>query len=502
MNYPGDPGCTNSGQAYTRHNELGPRIGFAWAPDLGPISGGQGKLAIRGGFGMYYNRSEEETSLQTLGTPPFGITSFGAGDFSGRPQFANPYADINNGKKQSSNGAAGGPLSQAAQPNRFPYVAPGAGAPVDFSQFGQIFNISGYGPSFRAPYSENFQLSLEREMPSQIVARLSYVGSLGRHNQTAYEGLPVTPAGHAACLASQACIADADNQAIDFTSHTITTDPNFAEMGLVGSFATSSYHSLQASVQKAPTHGLSFQMSYTYAHAQDSGSSFENSGFGSSGQRGYNQYDTTHNWGDSLFDARHRLVFSPIYVVPSFKSGNWYSPLNLALSGWEVSAITTLATGMPFDISYAGGSSSSLWCADANSFYACPDAPNTIAPINRNFNIRSRIAASGNRTQYFAKTSWAAETIGTFGNTHRNPFHGPGINNTNLVLAKNFNLSADGARRLQIGMESDNAFNHTQFANPTSTWVDTVPTSTTTSFGQISSAATARQTLLRAKIYF
>jgi hypothetical protein len=501
LNYPGDPGCTFSGQAYTRYNEFGPRIGFAWAPDLGVISG-QGKLSIRGGFGIYYNRSEEETSLQTLGTPPFGITSFGAGDFAGRPQFANPYADINNGKKQSSGGNAGGPLPQASQPNRFPYVAPTAGQAVNFSQYGQIFNISGYGPDFRAPYSENFQLSVEREMPSQIVARLSYVGSLGRHNQTAYEGIPVTPAGHAACLASPACIADADNQAIDFTSHTTATDPNFAEMGLVGSSASSSYHSLQASVVKGLTRGLQFQLSYTYAHAQDSGSSFENSGFGSNGQRGYNQYDTTHNWGDSLFDARQRLVFSPIYVVPSLKSGSWYSPLNLAVSGWQVSGIMTLATGLPFDISYAGGSSNSLWCSDQNSFYACPDAPNQIASINKNFNIRSRISASGNRVQYFAKTSWAAETIGTFGNTHRNPYHGPGINNTNMILAKNFNLSADGVRRLQLRMESDNVFNHTQFANPNSTWADSVPASTTTGFGQISSAASARQTQLAAKIYF
>ena len=400
-------------------------------------------------------------------TPPFGITSFGAGDFTGRPQFANPYADINGGNKQSAGGNAGAPLPKASQPNRFPYVAPTAGQAVDFSQYGQIFNISGYGSDFRAPYSENIQLSVEREFPSQVVARLSYIGALGRHNQTAYEGIPITPAGHAACLASSACSNDPDNQALTYAgTHTATLDPNFAEMGLVGSAATSSYHSLQGYVNKSTTHGLQFQLSYTYAHAQDGASSFENSGFGSSGQRGYNQYDTTRNWGDSLFDARHRLVFSPIYVVPSLKSGNWYSPLNLLVSGWQVSGIMTVATGLPFDISYAGGTSLSLWCADNSSFYACPDAPNTIAPINKNFNIRTRIPASGNRVQYFAKTSWAPETLGTFGNTHRNPFHGPGINNTNMILAKNFNLSADGARRLQLRMESDNVFNHTQFANP------------------------------------
>lgn len=498
LNYPGDPGCTFSGQAYTRYSEFGPRIGFAWAPDLGPISGGAGKLSVRGGFGIYYDRTEEETSLQTLNTPPFGITSQGAGDFTGRPQFANPYADINNGNRQSANGVAGAPLPKASQPNRFPYVAPVAGAPVDFSQYGQIVNISGYSPSFRAPYSENIQLSVEREMPSQIVARLSYVGSLARHNQAGFEGIPITQAGHDACLVTPACFNDPDNQALTYAgTHTTATDPNFAEMGQVGSPATASYHSLQASVLKAPTHGLFFQLSYTYAHSQDSASSFENSGFASNGQRGYNQYDTSRNWGDSLFDVRHRLVFSPVYTVPSFKGGNWYSPLNLALSGWEVSGIMTLATGMPFDISYGGFAvSTSLRCAINSSFYACPDAPNQIAAINKNFNHRAK--NGGNSTTYFAQTSWAPETLGTFGNTHRNPYHGPGINNTNMIIAKNFSLSADGVRRLQLRMESDNVFNHTQFSNPNSTWADS-PAST---FGQITSAAASRVSQLAAKIYF
>lgn len=69
--YPGDHGCYNSGQATTRYSELGPRFGFAWAPDLGWISdGGSRKFAVRGGFGIYYNRTEEESSLQTLETPP------------------------------------------------------------------------------------------------------------------------------------------------------------------------------------------------------------------------------------------------------------------------------------------------------------------------------------------------------------------------------------------------------------------------------------------------
>ncbi|HEY4356535.1 MAG TPA: carboxypeptidase regulatory-like domain-containing protein [Acidobacteriaceae bacterium] len=511
IGYPGDNGCTISGQAYTRYTEAGPRVGFAWAPNLGKFSAGDSKkFSIRGGFGIYYDRSEEETSLQTLETPPFGISSNGVRDYNGGvPTFADPYKDITTGALACGSGCG----------NKFPYIPPTAGqASKDTFAAGEPLDISTYGSGFRAPYAENFQLSVEREFPSRVVARVSYVGSLARHNQITYDGNPETAAGHAACLAGNEnsvvaggtinCTTNRANQQYFFpqnfqyasTYDSNSGTPGYTSIGTVGSEGASSYHALQAEVNKAPSHGLSFQLSYTYSHALDNGSSFENSGFGGS-VRGYNQFQQSLNYGDSNFDARQRLVFAPIYQVPFKHGGSAFSIYNLALAGWQVSGITTLATGFPFDISYGGSSSSSLWCSSNWSFYACPDVPNQVAPLVR-ANPRVRIATAGNRGQYFLKTSFAAEAIGTFGNEHRNPYHGPGINNTNMILAKNFNLGADGVRRLQLRMESDNVFNHTQLSNPASAWADTVPNSSTTSFGQISSAAAARQTQLAAKFYF
>ena len=202
--YPGDPGCTNAGRATMHYGEFGPRLGFAWSPDIGRISGGPGKLSIRGGFGIYYNRTEEESSLETLGTPPFGFTSAGAADLGGKPSLVNPFADINGSSTNS-------------EANRFPYAQPTAGSPAKFAL--PIFNISGFDPSFRAPYAENFQLTVERELPSKIVARVSYVGSLGRRNQAAFEANPETAAGHAACLANQNCIDNQADQAFDYPAN-------------------------------------------------------------------------------------------------------------------------------------------------------------------------------------------------------------------------------------------------------------------------------------------
>jgi hypothetical protein len=201
-------------------------------------------------------------------------------------------------------------------------------------------------------------------------------------------------------------------------------------------------------------------------------------------------------------------VFSPIYISPfARKDLAWYHPLNLALAGWQVSAIVTEATGFPFDVSYAGGSSNSLWCSSSNQFYACPDVPVQNGKLVT-VNPRSKTlgALTGDRWFDNSGLTFTPEQIGSFGNASRNVYHGPGTNNTNMILAKNFILSADGVRRLQLRMESDNVFNHTQFANPASGVSNTFNTATQggfpTTFGQITSAAAARQTQLAAKIYF
>ncbi len=490
MVFPGDPGCTDSAQAYTHHNEFGPRIGFAWAPDLGRISGAQGKFSVRGGFGIYYNRSEEESALQTLNMPPFGFSSGGAADFGGSPQFVNPFADINNGQT-----ITGGTKSEA---NRFPYTFPVAGQSPPFPS--SIFNISSFDSSFRAPYAENFQLSIERELPSKIIARIGYVGSLGRREQITPEGNYETAAGHAACVANPACVAARNTQALSFPGNTIGGSSVIAEEGEVASEGSSSYNSLQASLTKGMTRGLQFQLSYTYAHALDNGSSFEDSGFGGylvlpgnvGAIRGYNQYNKSLNYGDSAYDVRHNLVFSPVYTVPSLHGQSTFSPLNLALSGWQISGIMQLSSGEPYDIAYYFGSAHSLYCSVYLSFYNCPDIPEQTAPLVKQ-NPRAR-NASGN-SPYFSPGSFATEPIGSFGNIHRNPYHGAGINNTNLILAKNFTLSSDGTLRLQLRLESDNVFNHTQFNLPDGNFADGT-------FGQITSARNARQTQLGAKIYF
>jgi hypothetical protein len=499
LNYPGDPGCNNASGATIKYTGFGPRFGFAWAPQLGFLSAGdQKKLSLRGGYGIYYNRTEEESSLQNLSDPPFGLNSSGAVDNGGvtNPGFANPFQNL----------AVAGP--SGIYPNKYPFVPPVAGASPNFTPY-TPFTLSQYNPAFRSPYSENVQLTVEREFPGRAVARVSYVGTFGRHNQAVIEGNPETQSGHDACLTTPACSGTLtttglrNQQSRNYPTHTLYGYPNanglndFTSMGMISSIAASNYNSLQLSVDKSLTHGLQFQASYTYSHALDNASSFEGSGFGGTNGRGYNQFFPGLNYGNSTFDYRNRFVIAPVYVIPFKTSGGTFSLTNMLLAGWEVTGIATFATGSPFDI-YSSGTSNSLWCSSSSTFYACPDIPTQTAPLIRGnlrqMNVNSA-GVSNNTTTFFQTSTFAPEPIGSFGNVARNRYHGPGINNTNFIVGKNFSISSDGARYVQIRMESDNVFNHTQFLNPTANF-------TSGNFGLVTSAAAARQTQLAAKIYF
>jgi hypothetical protein len=492
LNYPGDPGCNDASGAKTKYGDFGPRLGFAYAPDFGFLSAGASKkLSIRGGYGIYYNRSEEETSLQNLGVAPFGQNSNGAVDYGAlNPSFANPYIDLNTGKTYA---------------NKFPFVPPTVGGPSpNFTQYEPMY-LSEVSPNNRSPYSENYQLTIEREFPGQTVARASYVGTLGRHNQITYEGNPITQAGHDRCLADPVC-SSPSVRGLQPTRYPLNTQYGFADaniggrndfngIGIISTSGSSNYNSLQLSVDKGLTHGLQMQASYTLAHGLDDGSSFENSGFG--GVRGYNQYNKSLNYGNSAYDARHRFVVAPIYTVPFKHGSSFYNPINIALSGWQISGIATFATGFPFDL-YTSVGSLSLYCGSSSSYYACPDNPNQTGPIvygNDRTMVTNASGASLNRTTWFTPSAFSTEALGTFGNTSRNKYHGPGAENIDAVLAKNFSISSDGTRYVQIRMTSSNALNHTQFSNPTANISSGL-------FGQITSAAAGRQTQLAAKIYF
>jgi hypothetical protein len=476
--FPGDKGCTPSGYN-TGYAHFGPRLGFAWAPHWGWLTGGPGKFSIRAGVGVYFNRAEEELTLQNLLAPPFSLIDTGIGDVGGQPSFAAPFTDIATGN---------------SIPNKYPFTPPPAGSAVDF-EFFEPFSLNVLDPNMAVPYAVNYNLTVQRELPGQMILTVAYVGASARHLVRAYELNPgINPA---ACAASTFCVQQRNLQGFFFPENFKYPDANslglliFGSVGQQATDGTSQYHSLQASVNKRFSHGLEFLAAYTYSHSIDFASSFENSSFGT---RGTNPFREDLNRGDSEFDARHRFVASYTYAIPvlrSMKSG-WLSRI---FDGWRLAGYTIVQMGFPVNISNSGRSSLTCW---AFTFYGCPDNAQRLVPKVETLDPRT----SPNNTWFdpadFCRPTSQTPTcpgmpIGTFGNAGRNSIHGPGIWNTNLAILKGIKLNE--TMSVELRLESFNTFNHAQFNNPNGNRNSSL-------FGRITTAKDPRLVQLAAKFYF
>lgn len=458
LKYPTDPGCNNAGGPTTKYTHLAPRVGFAWAPKAGPkvLVGEPGteSFSVRGGFGVYYNRDQEEGALQNLLDPPFGLVSFGYS--GGDPAFANPFASV---------------TGTGSEPNPFPFKFPTPGSGVTNAGVNYL-DISTLARNNTVPTVYNYNLNIQRALPGQMILQIGYVGSLGRHLVITYESDPITPAGHQACLNDPTCVANSNLQHIIYPDHASNPrvdsggNPYYISVGTQATEGVSNYNSLQVQLTKRPSNGLYFTLAYTYSHALDNGSGLESSGFNG---HGYNQYPgySYLNYGDSDFDARQRFVAVYEYQIPIGSRLNRNYLTRLLLGGWNLGGITTLQTGFPVNITDTG-QFNSLWC-DQYSFYSCPDTP-----VTSNFRIPTKVAAANQQGFDWMDTSvFSQEKVGYFGNVKRGILHGPGYNYTNMDILKNFYLNKlDRKMYVQLRLEAYNVFNHPNFAMPDGNFTD------------------------------
>lgn len=517
--FPGDNGCTASGYE-TGYKHFGPRLGIAWAPQgsgaLEHLTGGQGKLSIRAGVGMYYNQVEEEQTLQNLTAPPFALTDFGAGDAGGHPSFATPFNSVNPATVMytSYNGlGAAKPTSTvtvagASVPNKYPFTPPPAGSNVDFTFF-EPFSLNVIDPKYNVPYSVNYNLTVQREFPGQMVLSLGYVGAQGRHLQRAVEqNVGINPA---ACAASAGCVSNRAIASINTPQFFKYDGTIFGSIGQQGTDGNSRYNSMQVSLNKRMSHGLSLLVSYTWAHSQDNGSGFESSGFGN---RGVNPFIPGLNWGDSDFDARQRLVLGYTYEIPAPRALSSGAVLSRVFKGWRITGNSTLQTG--FSINLNDTNMTSLTCPGFGIiFYTCWDNPNQVAPIQYLDPRVAHNATAANQLPncagtlrsgnfYFGPAQVCHAAFGTFGNTGRDSLHGPGLNFTNLALMKDILVKEQ--MRFELRLETFNTFNHVNFNNLQSSAGSGGSTTNvnSSSFGRVTSDSNIgpRFVQLGAKFYF
>jgi hypothetical protein len=465
---PGDPTSPNgTGKvartlAPTDLKEFGPRLGLAYSPSssdgfLGKLLGGPGKSSIRASYGIYYTAIEDLTLFAIVADAPYG-------QFWVAPQpdlVQEPFRVRSDG---SSLGV------------HFPFIFPIPGSPanktLDYSIFLPIGGSPGYWYQNRQPYSEHYNLTLQRALSSSMVMTLAYVGSQGHRLLTAVESNPGDPnlclslRGTGVKAGTTQCGPNGENGTYtrpDGSQVIGTRGPfgnNFTSNSYQMNTANSNYNSFQATLERKAAN-FTFVAAYTFSKSMDNSSAY--------GQKtNFTNYRLSRAL--SSFDVPHNFVFSYNYALPLDRA---LSRLPRRLTqGWSFGGITRFAFGFPVILSQSGdrslvGSSGT-------------DVPNFVGPL---ITYDPRMTSATGQHLFFSKDGFASGPLGGFGSSNVKFFHGPGFNNWDLALHKDTRITESMA--LQFRAEFFNVFNHAQFNNPTGNFNSSL-------FGAVTSARDPR----------
>lgn len=484
--YPGDAGVGSYGLASIHYGNVGPRFGFAWSP------WNNHNWSVRGGIGLYYDRTEEEPTLQALSDPPFSLTAFGVSPAiqGSAPSFANPYVSVNPaavGKIPAANAGA----------SPFPFVPPAAGTSPNFAPFEPIgFNVSEYAKNLNSPRVTNFNLNVQRQIDKQTVASVGYVGSMGRHEEGSYN---INPGGRATPVnGSYNPVAQAsgctDANLATCAPQTFQFNPTvYGQTGVFASAFSSNYNSLQATVSRHMANGLQFQVAYTWARSFDYTSSFENSGFNGPG---FNPWNFNQNYGPSANDAPQRLVVNYVYTLPFYRLAGHRA--RMLTDGWTLSGIGTFQKGFPVNVFEVSGTD--LTTASGTNFYSSPSfVDRTSTPLQVGQNPRTS-NLGGIPNAWLNPASFAVPTNGVMGTADRNPFYGPGINFWDMALEKAIKFTE--TKSLELRFETFDTFNHANFGTPFDIVGNGFPFGEILNTQQITTDGAGRVVQLAGKIYF
>ena len=481
--YSGDPGTPNRGLVYPDKNNFAPRFGFAW--DMF----GNAKLVMRGGFGIFYDIEDGALNLQFGGQAPFGYV-------------ANNYPCFTTAA--IGQGGCLVPVNGSYSADPFQTASTGYSDPYPFiagGHLGQFFTPAipfAYvvTPHFRTPYAENFNYGFQYQVSKDTVLEAVYVGSLSRKaiGSTNLNNPELNGTNPNSLMAQyQAAVAAGSNPlnyiSPDCARPLANCDANFVPHGATQiitnlSNASSSSNQFQLTLDRRMNHGLGFRVAYTLAKTID-----VSSGFRARSSTYTDPANPAFDRGLADFDATHRLVLSPIWQLPIGNNGNTLK--KTLLGGWVVSTIASFQSGNPFTLYSSNGAS------ESNEGL---DRPDIIGPVQifknprqlRTFSPSSDglhgSCLSSTTTGYFwfdptnlvcavgppagqPNVAGLGLTTGgvplfSYGNMGRNILRGPGINDWDISIMKNFKITE--SKSIQFQSNFFNAFNHVQFYGPTS----------------------------------
>ena len=444
---------TSIGQMWApRWGTPAPRVGFAW--DVF----GNGKTALRGGAGISYERNFGNVTYNASFNPPASavVQATCTANANGIVQYV-PGSTGNCTNLVTNNdlgplGEVGGPVSGLP--------------PVELRDNSDNINVA---------QTQFWSLAIERQLAPNTILAISYSGA---HSVHLYDLSNLNLPGTAQAWAGQPLVTGTDpttgetcpdtNPTTGVASCYTRLNQQYANINVRGSNGVGTYNGLNVKFQTQDFRhtGLTVVANYTWSHALDDLSDTF-SGSLTSESLGY--LDPLHpqlDYGSSDFDVRQRLVVSPIWQTPWFKSGRGFAAQ--ALGGWEISGIYTARTGIPFSIYDYGNDELNYYNiprlipVSPITNYKVTSTPTAIAGVANQFNGYA-IPASNLAALEPLNAVTGIDDFGPFPSTMtaRNAFAGPGAWNIDAAVQKNFKLTE--RLGLQFRAEGFDVLNHHNF---------------------------------------
>jgi hypothetical protein len=408
---PGDPGIPAANWNGQKAN-FAPRVGMVWNPH------GDGRDTLRIGGALLYDSTETWFNERETTNPPYGNDI----DVGSTGTLANPWA-----------GYAGG--------NPFPQK-PGA---LFFPQFGTYVNMP-LNP--KSTYVEDWNVTYQRQLPSNWMASVSYLGNHTTHLWIALERNPALyesgncNAGQFGLTKAGACATTSNtNQRRILYQANPANGVNYASIDTSDDGGTARYQGLLLSTQHRSTH-YTFIANFTDSYClsdYDFGAALA----GSTNSQIFNRHA---DWGPCVSDARY--LFNSSFVATSYwDSGN--KAMSALLKNWELAPLFQARTGQP--ITVLTGTDNSL--TGLNN-----DRPDQVLS---DWHATAGCATQSICVQFLNKAAFTPNPLGTYGDVGRNAVRGPGLFMFNLSLSRSFKVKE--RYTLQVRADAFNIMNHTNF---------------------------------------
>jgi hypothetical protein len=382
------------------------------------------RTVVRANYGIYFDQPAGQAFFGNIGIP-----NQGAGGVNNNPVGSQPNESI------ILNTPTAAPIWTSNQAT--PIFTAGQGQPTG----NNIVSIYSVSRNFKTPYAQLFGLNVEQSMGGGWLLNVGYVGSASRHN------LVLQDINQNALGADQNTSTVIGPKGVSFPYQQSTRPyfqkfPNFGIINQINSAASASYNSLQVTLRSSSWHGLTSQFGYTWSRNLDDSSVFN--------ILPQNSFDLAGDRGNANNDIRNHFTAYFGYAIPAPAFG----PKALT-QGWEVNGIAKFQGGQPLNV---------LTGSDNSGTAEGEDRANITGPaLNSNRSVQT--TTNGIVAQYLNPSSFAVPANGTYGNLGRNQIYGPGFEDVDLSLLKNFPIYGERVHG-QFRVEMFNVFNHTNLASP------------------------------------